>query len=391
MKSIKLGIPTKVNDGLGYPLAREEDRFKHLLVIGRTGTGKSTYLINLINQEMDNPLIILDPNGFMAKDIAPLVPPERLVYVDKNFPISLNPLTLPYDRSVIADGLIQVLNNSVKEVSPVQVEVSVQMREIVKNALRVFNPSQLSLKYMSDFFRYEEERKKTADLYWLRFDHRDVKGWLDRKEPVDSANRISARLSLFIDDENMKPFIEGENQFSITNIIKEKKVVIFDLSGFDDENTAFIGGLVANQLKNYYIQKTNKESDPVYFYVDECQLFVNIDYSRFLAEARKFKISCNFSIHDFIQVSKELASMLMACHVKVCLGVEDEDAKRISNSFGVPSNEVIGIKKREGIVKIGNDVHKILCYPPPDIPDYIPKQEVRAPELNFLGNGWVHI
>lgn len=390
MMFVKLGIPTEVDDGLGYPIAEPKDLFRHSLVIGSSGTGKSTYLINILLQLIDSPIILLDPNGFLAKDFAPYVPPDRLIYVNRNFPISLNPLDLPCDRSTIANGLMQVINNSVKEVSPAQVEVSMQMRDIIRNALRIFKPEQFTIKYLSDFLRYEKLRKNTGDIYWETFDKKMNSGYPEKKEPIESANRIAVRLSLFIEDENMRPFVEGGNQFNIENIIRNKKVVIFDLSGIDDENTAFIGGLIANQLKNYYIQKTDKNSEPLYFFVDECQLFVNTDYSRFLAEARKYQIGCGFSIHSFTQVDKELASMLMACHIKICLGVEDEDSKRIANSFGLTDREIRSIKKHEGIVKIGSDVHSIICYPPPETKPFV-RPEAVINKYNFLKNSFIPV
>ena len=87
-----MGIPLIAREGL--PLAEPQDRFRHLYVLGATGTGKTTFLLNIIAQELEHGMIILDPAGSLAEGAAALAPAGRLVYVDKD-----NPLVIKIGRA----------------------------------------------------------------------------------------------------------------------------------------------------------------------------------------------------------------------------------------------------------------------------------------------------
>lgn len=359
--------------------------------MGSTGAGKTSYFLNLIKSEINNALIVLDPNGDLAGKAAALAPADRLIYVDKNNPISLNPLTRKYlNRPEIANELVEVINTAVSAVSPEQVAITVLMAKIIRNSIRIFKDGQLDIEYLGNFLEYEEERKKVPDRYWQDFDKRDNKGWYVNREQVESAKRVSARLSLFYEDENLKPFIKGENQFDIPDLIKEKKIVCFNLYGFDDQLTAFIGCLVSNQIKSYYLHQATNNSSPLYFYCDEYHLFITHLFSRFLAEARKYNISCNFAGHSFSQINKSLASMVLSnSFIKVVFSCGAEDAQLVAKEIGINPHDILELKSYEAYIGIGKKSHKVLTFPPPETEPYQPEEALAKRACNFLRNAWI--
>src|SRR5713226_4474366 len=76
-------------------------RRRHLYIVGQTGTGKSTLLLNLISQDLaaGAGLALLDPHGDLAEAVLQHVPRDRtnrFVYVnpaDIERPIGFNPLS----------------------------------------------------------------------------------------------------------------------------------------------------------------------------------------------------------------------------------------------------------------------------------------------------------
>src|SRR5947209_1766028 len=78
-----------------------EERRRHLYIIGQTGTGKSTLLLNLIAQDLaaGEGIALLDPHGDLAEAVLLHLPRERtndLVYLnpgDAERPIGFNPLS----------------------------------------------------------------------------------------------------------------------------------------------------------------------------------------------------------------------------------------------------------------------------------------------------------
>lgn len=68
------------------------DRFHHLYIIGRTGTGKSNLLACLARQDIDagHGLAVIDPHGDLAVRLREAVPHHRqndLVYLDPADPV----------------------------------------------------------------------------------------------------------------------------------------------------------------------------------------------------------------------------------------------------------------------------------------------------------------
>src|SRR5581483_402445 len=57
-----------------------DDRRRHIFAIGRTGTGKSTLLRNLLVQDIaaGRGLMLLDPHGDLAEELLDYVPPSRI-------------------------------------------------------------------------------------------------------------------------------------------------------------------------------------------------------------------------------------------------------------------------------------------------------------------------
>lgn len=84
----------------------QEDRRRHLYVVGKTGTGKTTLLQNLILQDLEEGrgFALLDPLGDLADELLDHIPPWRTDHVvyfnpaDTEFPVAYNLLEdAPYE------------------------------------------------------------------------------------------------------------------------------------------------------------------------------------------------------------------------------------------------------------------------------------------------------
>ena len=95
---------------------RENDRSRHLYVIGKTGMGKSTLLENMAVQDIQNGegMAFIDPHGKTAELLLNYVPQERIKDVlyfapfDMEHPISFNVMEdVGYDkRHLVVSGLM---------------------------------------------------------------------------------------------------------------------------------------------------------------------------------------------------------------------------------------------------------------------------------------------
>lgn len=92
-----------------------QDSRHHLWVLGPTGTGKSTLLLNLIVQDMaaGRTVVVIEPKGDLIADVLARVPVQRrddVVLLDPQdqAPVGLNPLASPASPDLTADQLLTV-------------------------------------------------------------------------------------------------------------------------------------------------------------------------------------------------------------------------------------------------------------------------------------------
>src|SRR5215472_7625569 len=79
---------------------KNEDRFSHIYIIGKTGTGKSTLIETMALQDLEagNGLALIDPHGDLVARIAARIPAsqrDRVIYLnttDPAQPYGYNPL-----------------------------------------------------------------------------------------------------------------------------------------------------------------------------------------------------------------------------------------------------------------------------------------------------------
>jgi DNA helicase HerA-like ATPase len=369
---IELGIVLDIEQGDCF--VKAEDLFQHALIIGQTGAGKTNYLKYLASK-IQGACIILDPHG----DFASYTNPDILI--DKNNPISLNPIDRDLDYSTRANELSEIINSAVSHLTfEQQMPITVLMRKILLNALRI---GFRDFEKLGDFLEYDDQRKKMADNFWKHFDDKDAKGWYIYKEQVESARRINTRLSLYYEDQNLLPFIKGKCEFSVQEIAEKGLRVAFDLSGFDDEARAFLGTIITNLIKSYYLHKDEAGGPPLFVFVDEFHLFINNLFARLLAEGRKYSLGFIFSGHSLGQVDFEQAKLFMAnTLVKIVLNCGIEDAEVFSHWLQVPRKNIINLEPYEAYIAIGKKPHHALTFP-------APKTE---PKINlsfdFLKDGW---
>lgn len=94
------------------------DRRRHTYMIGKTGTGKSSMLKNMIIGDIydGNGVCVIDPHGDMIEDLMKAVPPHRVKDIilfdpsDLEYPIGINLLNLvdSSQKDIVADGIIEI-------------------------------------------------------------------------------------------------------------------------------------------------------------------------------------------------------------------------------------------------------------------------------------------
>ena len=118
---------------------KREDRFSHVYVIGKTGTGKSTLLETMALQDLalGNGFALIDPHGDLVERVAAQIPPSRrsqVIYLnapDPEQPYGYNPL-----RHVRSDRIALATSGFLEAFKKLWPEAwGVRMEHILRNVL----------------------------------------------------------------------------------------------------------------------------------------------------------------------------------------------------------------------------------------------------------------
>ncbi|MDR2541541.1 MAG: hypothetical protein LBD11_07485 [Candidatus Peribacteria bacterium] len=305
------GILTAYNDFGGVRRnirITDKDRFRHIYILGQTGTGKSTLMYTQAIDDMENGrgFCFIDPHGDACEFLLKHYPKERiddLIYFDlgnTQYPIGLNPLEVKPDDADEQD----VVTNDL-------VEMFIQMY-----GPEIFGPR------IQDYFRNacfllmdQPEGGTIVDIMRLFTDDAFAEAKIrNLRNPVVAAwwnktykkmgDREKAEIIPFI-QAKFGPFTTGiyvrniigqsKSAFNMYDAMQQKKIILVNLSkGVSGEETSkLIGKILTMQIKLSALKRAKiAEEDrvPFYLYVDEFQNYVSTSFESILSEARKYRL-----------------------------------------------------------------------------------------------------
>lgn len=336
----------------------DDMRLNHSYTIGKTGVGKSTFLVNLILQDIYNghSVIVLDPHDLVDR-IFKFYPNDKkgdLYLVDfKNLRYSFNPLLNlnNMDISLLVDSIVSVFHNLYKDFWGPQSE-DILRRSLY--ALILYNDSNksgdrvnvnYSIPDIEEFLTDEHFRlqvlQSIEDVEVKYYFDTIYKSW-DQRSRNEKIAPILNKIGRIKSDRILREFLSGAHeQLNFKKSMLQEKVILFDLkkSVIGDENSKFLGSLLVSQIQNEIIIKNG--GPEVYLYIDEFQNFVSDSFLFLFSESRKFKVSINISNQYLTQIPKSIADAIIENSGIFYMFKQGEKSRvRLSKYFNVEIEDI---------------------------------------------------
>ncbi|MBN1779438.1 MAG: type IV secretion system DNA-binding domain-containing protein, partial [Candidatus Buchananbacteria bacterium] len=286
----------------------EDDRRRHMYIIGMTGTGKSVLMSNAALQDIQagRGVCVIDPHGSLVESILEGVPKERMddvIYFnpsDVNRPIGLNMLEAksPEQQDFIIQEMIAIFYKLVTDPAMIGPMFEHNMRNAMLTLMadtqhpgtiveipRIFSDKDFQKykvsKVTDPMVRsyWEQEMAKTSD-----FHKSEMLGYLISK------------VGRFVENAMIRNIIgQPKSGFDFRDVMDNKKILLVNLSkGTTGEvNSNLIGLILVAKLQMAALSRTDIPEDQrndFYLYIDEFQNFITDSISTILAEARKYKL-----------------------------------------------------------------------------------------------------
>ncbi len=331
---------------------KKEDKLRHLYILGKSGTGKSTIIKNLAIGEilLGYGVCVIDPHGDLVEDILNYIPKHRIEDViyfnpsDTEYPIGFNPVHLkPAEKEykdVLADGILAVFKKHFSH------SWGPRLEYILYNAILAVLASQgttiLSIQKILTDKKYRKRVlshiKDPAILYFWRQEFARLEE--NKKLITEALSAIQNKVGRFLAPRIIRNILgQTRSTFNMQEIIRDQKILLVNLSKgqIGEENASLLGSLLITRL--FYTALSQAKQDYasrkyMSLYIDEVQSFTTDVFPSILSEARKYKLSLTIA-HQFIDQldSKTVNAIFGNVGNMIILTLGNKDAKIIAEEF----------------------------------------------------------
>lgn len=352
-----------------------DDLRRHLISIGKTGCGKSTFLLNVVRQQIEHGrgTALFDPHGQLAEEVLNVIPRHRtndVVYFDAAdavAPVRFNPLAGPpgTDANLIADGVL----TSFKNVFGFDAGSAPRLLHIFRNALLTLIGTPYASLVAVQRLLVDAAFRRTCiasiDNAAVReFWFTEFNQWNERDRTQYIAS-LQNKLGAFTTNQRLQLIFDGSKKgIVLREIMDQSKILICNLSKgtVGHDASTLLGTLMLSSLQIAAMSRADipeiDRTDCVVV-VDEFHSYLadgNSTMADALAESRKYRTSYVLSTQmlDGQLDDATLAGVLGNCGSTLCMTVGPRDAETLAALLGgaLTPADLMNIPKYHGYIRM---------------------------------------
>jgi hypothetical protein len=288
----------------------DEVRERHVYIVGKSGTGKSTLIETLARRDIEagRGIAVIDPHGDMIHHLLETMPEHRaqdcILFSPKLCPVSLEILTAENEHEIdlLSDDLITMFRRTSESWGD-KMQAILQMA--FQTLLRVPGSSFTDITPLLTDESYRNrllskiDHPQLASFWQNRYDARQAEPILIRMDRLTTSGVLRQVLT------------QNSKSLNFYDVITESKIFLADLSkGFLGESTShLLGSIIVSQIQLAAMRQAHlpiEQRIPFSLFVDEVQNFTTSAFSTILSEARKQKLRLTIA-HQFVsQLPQEI-------------------------------------------------------------------------------------
>ncbi len=370
---------------------KQDDRRRHMYVIGKTGMGKTNLLENLAIQDIQkgHGIAFIDPHGDTAEKLIKAIPAHRIndvIYLnpsDQDFPIAFNVMEKvdPEYRHLVASGLVGVFKKIWAD------SWGPRLEYILRNAILALleYPGSTLLgvtRILVDKSYRARVVEKITDPVVRSFWVDEFSQWNDRvlQEVISP---IQNKVGQFLSSSLIRNIVgQTVSSFNIREVMDHQKILIINLSKgrIGEDNGALLGAMMITKIQLAAMGRVDIPEDDrkdFYLYVDEFQNFATESFANILSEARKYHLNLILANQYVTQIDEKVRDAIFGnAGSIISFRVGAMDAEFLEKEFEpvFMMNDIINLPKYQIYLKlmidgIAGDAFSATTLPPIKLED----------------------
>jgi len=359
-------------------------RTRHAHLVGASGTGKSTLLIQLILEDLRDGggLAVLDPHGDLVDEILSRFPESRegdLILFDpgdEEVSLGWNMLEArsETEKTLLASDLVGVFRRF-------STSWGDQMNSVLANAILAFLESERGGTLL-DLRRFLVDRDFRAEFLRTVSDPEVLYYW-QREFPLLKGlpqGPILTRLDTFLRPKSVRRVVvEREHRLDFRGIVDGGKVFLAKLAqgAIGEENAALLGSLIVSAFHQAAISRQDLSPHArrhFFLYLDEFHEVATSSMAALLTGARKYRLGLTLAHQELRQLeakNKDLASAVLAnAATRIVFRVGEDDAKGLERGFAsFAAADLLSLGVGEAVARVERADHdfNLETAPLPDL------------------------
>lgn len=324
----------------------QEARRRHLYIVGATGTGKSTLLVNLIHADMQagRGLTVFDVHGDLAEAVIGLVPQARtndVIVFDaaSDQVVPFNPLACPDPSRMdqVTSGVVSAFRKLFDSWGPrlenllrYAVFATVEQNGTLLDLLGLLTDETIRDRMVARI------RDAVVRSFWIN----EFACW-NNQYRTEAVSSVTNKVMPFLTNRHLRAITAGNPKASLDfrDVMDRGQILVINISRgrLGQDNATLLGSLLLTSVEQAALSRADlpeEERRDHALYLDEFQTLATPSTAIMLSESRKYRLALTLSHQLTRQLDEDTWHAVQGnCGTLISFRVGSEDASRLAPAF----------------------------------------------------------